>query len=154
MEDTNQRDNGIPMEEDDYYSDIEEYEYEERGPLSLRSTLQKLKQNDPTVTELGINLNNNYTKYFFNIIDWKEDGDCISDNRHLKKLHISFYNNVSPDFISRDDKHRQQLQDFFSCVYRNSSINHILMYSYCILDEFGASLIQGLCGHCSLTKLE
>jgi len=157
MEDINQR---VDMEEDkntndDYYSDIEEYEYEERRPLSFRSTLQKLKQNDPTVTQIdGVGLNDQNTKNFFDSIDWKEDGKCISDNQHLKKVHISFYNDVPPQFIPGDDKHRQQLQDFFSCIYRNSSINQILMYSRCILDEFGGSLIEGLSGHSSLTKLE
>jgi len=49
---------------------------------------------------------------------------------------------------------RQQLQDFFSCIYRNSSITSISFYSINISDKFGGGLIEGLQGHPSLERLE
>ena len=100
---------------------------------------------------------------YFNSIDWKVDGDCISDNKCLKKLIISFSGRClgrpsDQHYILGEQGHnlptRQQLQDFFSCIYQNRSINIISIPSVSIGDEFGGSLIEGLCGHCSLIKLE
>jgi len=48
---------------------------------------------------------------------------------------------------------RQQLRDFFLCIYRNSSIDTIEIESVSVDDEFGGGLIEGLCGHPSLTRL-
>lgn len=133
--------------EEEYNSDEE---YEQRRPLSLRSTLQKLKQNDPSVTQLEINLNlpDDDETQFFDSIDWEEDGHCISDNEHLKKVNISFPQRY------HSGEHKEQLQDFFSCIYQNNSINHIILFSNSILHEFGGSLIEGFCGHSSLTVLD
>jgi hypothetical protein len=48
---------------------------------------------------------------------------------------------------------RQQLKNFFSCMYRNSSIESVL-FSLIEINEFGAALIEGLQGHPSLIRLE
>jgi len=48
---------------------------------------------------------------------------------------------------------RQQLQDFFLCIYRNSFIKELAFSSIEINDEFGGSIIEGLSGHRSLEKL-
>lgn len=130
---------------------IEESDDEHSVDTNFLDTYQRLKQKDPTLSHLWISLKPDEIKYFFDNIDWKEVGDCISDNEHLKKLFVAFHDEVSPMY---DHSHRLQLQDFFSCVYRSSSINQIHLSSNCILDEFGGSLIEGLCGHSSLTTLE
>jgi len=52
--------------------------------------LQRLKQRDPTISHLRVDFGcDNDSKYIFNSIDWEEDGYCIADNNHLKKLTIS-----------------------------------------------------------------
>jgi len=57
-----------------------------------------------------------------------------------------------------EDRHnlptREQLQDFFSCIYQNRSINHLGTHSICINDDFGGDLLEGLQGHPSLTSLD
>ena len=78
----------------------------------------------------------------------------------MKRLRI--YHNAtsvfSPKYILGDEGHnlpkRQQLQEFFSCIYRNSSIHQIEIIAIDISDEFGGSLIEGLQGHPSLKRLE
>jgi len=41
---------------------------------------------------------------------------------------------------------RQQLRDFFSCIYRNRSIVALEIESICTDDKFAGRLIEGLCG--------
>jgi len=150
MEDTNHQD-AVDIEMDnnedviDYNSnDIEEYD----EVIKLdENTLQRLKKNDSSVTHLSLSLSasdQNYHNYF-NDIDWKVDGDCISNNTHLKKLCVF-------GSISADHKNRRQLEDFFSCIYRNRSINVIDINSACI--EFGGDLIDVLQGHPSINRLD
>ena len=54
------------------------------------STLPKLKGNDPTITGLRIQLDcdDDSGKCFLNSIDWKKDGDCISNNTQLKSIEV------------------------------------------------------------------
>jgi len=123
------------------------------------NTLQRLKQNDPnpTINKLSIRLNHDNGS-FFNSIDWKVDGVCIADNTQLEKLFISHGHIDGRNYILGEQGHnlptRQQLQDFFSCVYRSSSINYIKFHSIQIIDEFGGGLIEGLCGHPSIETLD
>jgi len=151
MEDTNQDAIDIEMDNNDNAidynsSDIEEYD----EVIELdENTLQRLKKNDSSVTHLSLSLSasdQNYHNYF-NDIDWKVDGDCIASNTHLKKLHII-------GSIPADHKHnrRQLLEDFFSCMNRNRSINVIDINSACF--EFGGDLIEGLQGHPSINRLD
>ena len=128
-------------------SDIEEYDMDGKLPVFDENTFERLKKNDPSVTHLRMFLSNDW---FFKSIDWKEDGDCISDNIHLKKLHIC-YNKDSPNYVLVN-KDRQQLQDFFFCLYQNCSIKVIIIDSGLI--EVGESFIEGLGGHPSLIRLE
>ena len=153
MEDTNHQDavDIEPMdniENIDYNSsDIEEYD----EVIELdENTLQRLKQDDPSVTHLSLSLSasdQNYLNYF-NKIDWKVDGDCISNNTHLKKLRVHVF-----DSISADHKHRQQLEDFFSCVYRNRSIN-VIDINLAFFEFAGSLIFDGLGGHPSIIRLE
>ena len=48
---------------------------------------------------------------------------------------------------------KQQLKDFFSCIYQNSSITELNIHEIQIVDEFGKGLIEGLGGHPSITRL-
>lgn len=153
----------------------EEYENEEEDRIKKdkrlaldKSTYQRLKKNDPTVTHLLIQLDENY---LFNNINWKEDGDCISANSHLQMLKFNAsmdrsYNqhdnttiySVDKCYILGQEGHnlpaRQQLQDFFSCI-GSSSFDELCFTSISINDKFAGELIfKGLGGHTSLRKLE
>lgn len=108
-------------DEIDDNSDIEEYDgcdEAEMVEFDGRNTLQRLKENDSNVTHLSLSLSasgQNYLNYF-NDIDWKVDGDCISNNTHLKKLRVF-------GRILADHKHRQQqLEDFFSCLHQTTQL--------------------------------
>ena len=125
--------------------------------------LQRLKQNDPSILGLHIPLryDENGDYLFINNIDWKKDGDCISNNTHLKRLYTTYDGSSDDDgirYILGEEGHnlptRQKLQDFFSCVYQNSSINEIIISEMTIDGDFGGGLIEGLSGHTSLTELE
>ena len=122
-----------------------------------KDTFERLKKNDPAVAILSIDLNCNNDKSFFNNIDWKSDGDCISNNTHIKRLVIHIVASQGEYYIlggqGNELPTRQQLQDFFSCIYRNQSIESVL-FSLIQINEFGAALIEGLQGHTSLTGLE
>jgi len=150
---------------EDNSSDIEEYddsdsENEDYGYEFAEDTLQKLRKNNPAVSTLSVDLNRyNNEEPYFNSIDWKVDGNCISDNTQLKKLHI--YSNDSSSYLplvlgeqESNLPTRHQLQGFFSCIYRNKFITDITISSIDIIDKFGWGLIQGLSGHPSLTRLE
>lgn len=101
-----------------------------------KKTFQKLKRNDPTITNLCITFDiRNYDECFFNSIDWKEDGDSLlANNKQLKKLS---FNNVSPSTMYSENNNRrdyilgkqgdglpnrQQLQDFL-LVYTSKPID-------------------------------
>jgi len=161
MEDTNNQveindynvNDNVDIEEDSDDDGHEEVEFNE-------STLQKLKQNDATVTRLHVPLHcDDNSEPFFNCIDWKYgDGNCIVNSKHLKKLHINFeYPEEDNDDEEEGDDNlpsKQQLQDFFSCVCRNNSIKYIHIDSFHIFEGICGSLLEGLCGHPSLTGLE
>ena len=177
MEDTNHQGNDDNVENSDgdiadESSEIDaedsDDEYEDNvcphyDNLLYKDTFQKIKLNNPSITSISFTLsyNQNY-KYNFNSIDWKEDGYCIANNTHIKRLHIIFNGQClgrprGQHYILGEEGHnlptRQQLQDFFSCIYRNSCIDTLEIESVSLDDEFGASLIEGLSGHPSLTRL-
>ena len=126
------------------------------------TTIQMLKQNKG-INYLSVQLNcDDNGKCYFNNVDWKKDGDCISNNTQLKTIVISHIGKC----LDRDwGEHyilgeqgpnlptKEQLQDFFACIYQNRSINHISFCSIGIVDEFGGELLGGLRGHPSLTQL-
>jgi len=118
--------------------------------------LQRLKQRDPTITHLRVDFSCDDDEYIFNSIDWEKDGHCISDNTHLKKLTISYrpYNQHYTLGEQGDNfPTKQQLRDFFSCIYRSSSIEELTIHRVQFVDEFGGSLIEGLGGHPSISEL-
>jgi len=128
-------------------------------------TLQKLKENDPDINGLALNgllytrLGDYEGGSFFKSIDWKKDGDCITNNTHIKRLWIWFTGrSYELPYTLGEDRHnlptREQLQGFFSCIYQNRSINHLGTNSICIDDDFGGDLLEGLQGRPSLTKLD
>ena len=109
------------------------------------NVLQRLKQNDPTISGVHITLFTKEDKSCFNSIDWKEDGKCIANNTHLKKLRV---------VLGQDKSMRQQLQYFFSSIHQNRSIEELEITSDRIDKEFGMFIIEGLCGHSSLIRLK
>ena len=171
MEDTGQ-DDSIRLENDN--NDIDEEEtnnigeddgtddYDE-GVEFDESSLQKLKMNDPAIKSLYVRLSDGERGKFFNDgIDWKEDGDCITNNNHLKRLWIPYNGQLTRTIVLGEQRHfvrqklpaRQQLHDFFWCIYQNSSIDELGIYNCSIVNQFGGDLIKGLQGHPSITKLE
>ena len=142
----------------------EDGEYEvvwERSFELNKDTLQRLKENDPSVTHLNIPLHcNDDGDCFFNSINWKEDGNCIVNNTYLKKVIITYDGQClgrdwEQPYILGEQGHnlptRQKLQDFFSCIHQSSSIIALSIDSISIDDEFAGNLIEGLCG---LVQLE
>jgi len=173
MEDTNHQDDeaengGDIAEEVVEDSDDEDEDYSNRLQHTLDgNVLQRLKQNDPAVSDLYIQLNcDDNGEYYFNSINWKDDGNVISNNKQLKRIHITYDDDKMMSierhgqqaYILGEEGHnlptRQQLQDFFSCLYRNSSIETICITSISIVGEFGGGFVEGLCGHPSLKRLE
>ena len=161
-QDDNEENGGDIAEEVVEDSDDEDEDYNRLQHTLDGNVLQRLKKNDPAVSDLYINLCIELmSDSFFNSIDWKEDGNCISNNKQLKRIHIT---NDVPNagfeqaYILGEEVHnlptRQQLQDFFSCLYRNRSIETIRISTIQIVDEFGGGLIEGLSGHRSLKKIE
>ena len=117
-----------------------------------RSTFQNLKQNDECITNLSVAFDEDHDgPCFFISVNWKEDGDCIAHNTQLKRLVID---SLELEEEGHNECTRQQLQDFFSCIHRNSSIHHIQFRKLIINDKFGGELIEELCGHPSLVRLE
>ena len=86
-------------------NDVDDSCYEYNPPCknylnNNNNILQRLKQNDPTITDLSIALtNDNFGS--FKYMNWKEDGDCIANNKQLMKLNIYSYNNNLPTRESR-----------------------------------------------------
>ena len=133
--------------EDNYKIDEEDSDDEDDGWEFNMDIFQRLKQNDPSVTNVYIPLNYCfYNKYPFINIDWKEDGDCISNNTQLKEIFMCYSESKMRRLKLPS---RQQIQDLFSCVYRSRSIN-IFGTQTIINEEFSASLIEGLQGHPSI----
>jgi len=165
MADKQQRDDNVHIENDEEEGSVDESEEEdsdiEDDELEVheldKDIFERLKKNDPAVAILSIDLNCNNDKSFFNSIDWKVDGDCIASNTHVKRLNIHIVASSGENYIlggqGNELPTRQQLQDFFSCIYRNQSIETVL-FSSIQIHEFGAALIEGLQGHPSLTGLE
>ena len=173
MEDANRQDyiemnnNDDTNRIEDENNDSDDDEEEEYKPYYIKldkDTYERLKKNDPNITDLEVPLSEyNDGKAFFYSIDWKVDGDCISSNNQLKTLRISFRGRclgrpwgqhyiLGEEGDSLPTKH--QLQDLFSCIHQNISINYINFQSIQIDDEFGAALIEGLGGHRGLRGLE
>ena len=176
MESTTQQDNNDDIIEDDddksvgiYEDDSDdEYDVDEDSFILDSDTFERLKQNDPSMIDLRVYLNcddhTEYVTYFFNKIDWKEDGSFISNNTHLKRLRI-YYNGRclgrpydQPYILGEEGDDlptRQLLQDFFSCIYRSSSIKTLsIQSSIKIVGEFAECVIEGLSGHPSLTRVK
>jgi len=167
MEELNRQEDDTIMNDNDI-EDVGDTDDEVYGLPSVldKKTFQKLKRNDPTITNLCITFDiRNYDECFFNSIDWKVDGNCLlANNTQLKKLS---FNNATPysiddnnrrDYILGEQRDnlptRQQLQDFFSCICRNQSINGLSISSIRIVDTFGRGLIKGLQGHPSIKRLD
>ena len=121
------------IDNNEYYDSDEEDDY-----TLDNKVYQRLQQNDPTITTVNVMLNsvklNGSQQYYFNSIDWENNGDCISDNTHLNKLMISYHGSClgrphdQPYIFGEDGNNlptRQQLQHFFSSIYRNSSIKEL-----------------------------
>jgi len=116
-----------------------------------RRIFQKLKQNDESITGLRVAfVNDDDGECFFNSVNWKEDGDYIAKNTQLKRLILE---RLELEEVGHNECTRQQLQDFFSCIQRNSSISSIFFKRVVINDSVGGGLIEGLCGHPSLSGL-
>ena len=154
MEETKNQDDTMEINNEVEEEDSEDYEYGRSYELLNTEILQRLKKNDPAITSLRIPLDCGTTgeEYFFNSINWKKDGDCISNNTQLKRIEIFYQGNYNErSYILGEEGEnlptKQQLQDFFSCIYQNSSVNDIDINSFGINDVFGWGLVKkGLCG--------
>ena len=150
-------DDAIDEEADDYSEDDEHILFAKKHKLS-KEILQRLKENDPSITHLRVQLDcNNTGEYVFNDIDWIKDGDCIINNSQLEMIEVYAQNNYRRYTLGEEGHNlptRQQLQDFFSCICQNHSIKIINFHSIRIGDEFGGGLIEGLQGHSSLERFQ
>ena len=96
-----------------------------------KTNFQQLKKNDISMTNICVDFysEGHEGQSFFNDIAWEIGGDSISDNTYLKKLTIKF---SGRSYILGEEGHnlptREQLQAFFSCVYRNCSIDKYWKY--------------------------
>jgi len=149
MADTNHQDDTNEMinnndtinEEEENYEDCSDDEDDDYDMRLTTKTLQGLKQNDRAISTLNIYLHGRDDKRFFNSVNWNEDVDCIANNTHLKKLTISMGEDPG------------QLQDFFSCVHRNRSIEDIKICSESPIDERVCGFIlEGMIGHPCLIR--
>jgi len=89
MEDIHHQDNdnmeiNEDVDESGYLEFDSDDEYGVHAPTLDDEVYQKLEQNDSSVTDLHIPLKGTYGEPFFNSIDWKEDGDCVSNN-HISR---------------------------------------------------------------------
>ena len=163
QEDSTEIDNDVNEDEDINHNedtsetgeDSDGTEQEDWGqPMDLDEKLfHRLKQNDSGVTNVSVSLTERYFSQYFNSIDWKVDGGCIANNTQLKRLYMFCGDSI----LGEEGQYlptRQQLQDFFSCIYRSRSIKELHLGSIHIVDKFGEDLIEGLCGHHSLTRLD
>jgi len=162
QEDSTEIDNDVNEDEDINYNEgtsqcLREVVRERSFELE-NETLQRLKENDPDVTHLNIRLCHYKQdgECFFDSINWKEDGDCIANNTQLKKV-IMTYKGRTWGMTLGEQYNRptgRQLEDFFSCIYRNRSIVSLETNSINFTDDFAGSLIEGLSGHPSLERLK
>ena len=146
---------------DDEYKDYVHPKYKHLD----KATFQKVKQDDPSIINLSISLNCNYQngECLFNNIDWKKDGDCISNNTQLRKIKLSYSGTPSgrhweERYIlgeqGNDLPTREQLQDFFSCVYKNRYIATFEIEEMFADDEFAGGLMEGLLiGHPNIDQI-
>jgi len=176
MDDTNHQgneENGGDIEDEsskiavkDSDDEYEDYTYPKYKLLD-KATFQKIKQDDPSIINLtiSISLNCNYQngESFFNNIDWKKDGDCLSNNTQLKKIKLSYSGSClgrhwEDRYILGEQGHnlptREQLRDFFSSIYQNRSIDTFEIEAIFVDDEFGGGLIEGLLsGHPNIDRI-
>ena len=162
QEDSTEIDNDVNEDEDINYNEGTSQclrEVVRKRSFELENeTLQRLKENDPDVTHLNIRLCHYKQdgECFFDSINWKEDGDCIANNTQLKKITMT-YKGRTWGLTLGEQYNRptgQQLEDFFSCIYRNRSIVSLETNSINFTDDFAGSLIEGLSGHPSLEILK
>jgi len=165
MEDANQQVNN-DVDNEENFEEFEDPSYNSEGEvLDNNDTFEKLKRNDPAIADIELVIPLNCSDgHFFNKISWEEDGYCIGFNTHIKRVMLTYYGNpfdrpYNQPYIlgeqGNDLPTRQQLQDFFSCIYRNSSIKQLIITSRIgIIDDFGGSLIEGLGDHHSLKRLQ
>jgi len=149
----NLNDNNIIEDEDsDDEDDENKYSY-----ITLdKKVLQRLPNPSVTAVKISFEIMHDDGESYFKDFDWKEDGDCIANNTHLKRLKI-YYEFGSKHSLGEDGDNlptQQQLQDFFSCIYRNRTITALSFRSITIANKFGGSLIEGLQAHLSLKRLE
>jgi len=120
-----------------------------QGVILDQNIFRRLKQNDPTITHLNVEFSGAINaENYFNDINWKEDGDCIANNAHLKTIRI-IYQGFQAYILGEQGNNlptKQQLQDFFSCIHRNRSIKTLVISKISINDEFCTGLIESLCG--------
>ena len=142
--------------EDDSEIEIDEDSDDEEVVLEDETYLQRLKQNDPSLTAISIDYFDADDSYFKSI-NWKENGCCISDNTHLKELSIHNSHSTHYGFAGKRGAKlptKEQLQYFFSSIHENRSIEVFEITSVSIDEEFGGWLIKGLSGHHNLKKLD
>ena len=78
------------------------------------TTIQMLKQNKG-INYLSVQLNCDYDSGkcpFFNSVDWKKDGDCVSKHTHLKTIvisHIGKCLDIEIGAIGRSAYHQYQI---------------------------------------------
>lgn len=161
LQENNEMNNDNDTNEQNYdIMDEEDNDEEDERVYLNNETFERLKQNDPTITNL-------YVQYgggsFFNSIDWKKDGGCIANNTQLKSLVIYYVGNMHKQKYTLGEEGqydiyqlptRQQLKHFFSCVYTNHSIGMFSVSNIHIDDKFSGGLIEGLHSHPSLLRLE
>ena len=161
MEDTNNQGDTIGIDNNDGntndISDIEEEDSHNQGVILDQNIFQRLKQNDPAITHLHVEFSNaiNAENYFTDI-DWKVDGACIANNAHLKTIRIT-HRGFQAYILGEQGNNlptKQQLQDFFSCIYRNRFIKALVISKISINGKFCTGLIEGLSGHPSLVRLD
>jgi len=162
MEDTNhQHDDDIERENDIYDDSSEseeelEFEYEE-----VDDVFKCIKENNPT--ETGLRYDFKFGERLTDSTNWKEDGDSIAGSLYLKMLQLDVLpTSYSIEYSLGEQGDglptRDQLQDFFSGIYRNVSIEKLDICTFTrglfrINDQFGGGLIEGLGGHHSINEL-
>lgn len=162
QEDSTEIDNDVNEDEDINYNEgtsqcLREVVRERSFELE-NETLQRLKENDPDVTHLNIPLLHYKQdgECFFDSINWKEDDECIANNTQLKKITMTYKGRTWG--LTLGERYNRptgrQLEDFFSCIYRNRSIVSLETNSINFTDDFAGILIEGLSGHPSLERLK
>ena len=100
--------------DDDYDNDIlEDWSY-----LLDDDILQRLKQNDPSITALDLHYDAIEDGGFINGVDWQEEGEFFASNTNLKSLFINGDN---------DDSDTSDAEELYRAVSRNRSIHNLYL---------------------------